>query len=61
MIEETVFRVMELPEGTDYLPYPELNVVVLSDRLDCKGRLRAVEECQAQWRRRHLHLVLESA
>jgi hypothetical protein len=60
MIEQTVFRTMELPQGQDYLPFPELNVVVLSDRLNCEGRRRAIEEYQAQWRRRHMHLV-ESA
>lgn len=57
MVEDTVFRTIELPDGVDWAWYPDLNVVALSVRLDCEGRQRAVDELQVHWRRSHLRLV----
>lgn len=48
---------MNLPEGQDYVRYADLNVIVLSTRLDCAGRERAIADLQAQWRREHLQLI----
>lgn len=58
--EATVFRILDLPDGIDYVWYGDANVVAFSSRLDCAGRMRAVEDLQKQWRRAHLKLV-ESA
>lgn len=55
--EETVFRTLDLPPGRDWIWLAEANVVVLSSRLDCAGRLRAVDELQKHWRRSHLRVV----
>lgn len=60
MAEETIIKTMDLPEGDDWVLYPDLNVIVLASRLDCAGRVRAIDEIQREWRRRHLRLV-ESA
>jgi hypothetical protein len=58
--EETLCRTMELDEGTDWVWFPDLNMIGLSSRLDCAGRERAIDEMQRQWRRAHLRTV-ESA
>lgn len=55
--EETVFRTLDLPEGRDWVWMPEANVVVLASRLDCAGRLRALDELQKWWKRKHLRVV----
>lgn len=60
MTEETVFKTMPLPEGTDWVWHPDLNLVALSDRLDLDGRIRAVEDLKKHWTRAHLRVV-ESA
>lgn len=58
--EQTVFVTMDLPDGEDWTWMPDVNVVGLSSRLDCEGRLRALDDLQRQWKRSHLSLV-ESA
>lgn len=60
MTEETIFKRMPLPDGTDWVWHPDLNVVALADRLDCPGRLRALEDVSRHWKRAHLSVV-ESA
>lgn len=55
--EDTVIRTVELPEGLDYVWYGDANVLAFSSRLDCAGRMRAVDELQKQWRRAHLKVV----
>lgn len=55
--EDTIIRTLDLPEGQDYAWYPDLNVVALSSRLDCEGRLRAFNDLQSWWRREHLTAV----
>jgi hypothetical protein len=55
--EETVVRVLDLPDGQDWKWLGDANVVILSSRLDCAGRLRALDELQKHWRRAHLRLV----
>lgn len=55
--EETVFMTMSLPEGRDYVWMADCNTVVLSDRLDCDGKILAVQELQRQWARAHLSVV----
>ena len=55
--EETVFRVMCLPDGRDWMHFADLNMVGLSDRLDLDGRIAAVVELQKQWKREHLALI----
>lgn len=60
MSEETIFRTMSLPDGQDWAWHPDLNLVALSDRLDCEGKIRAVDELQRHWKRAHLRVV-ESA
>lgn len=42
---------MEPAYGEDAVWHPELNLVVLSPRLDAAGRERALDELQAEWRR----------
>lgn len=56
-VEETVFRVSHLPEGTDWVSHPDLNVVELSDSLDCTGKIRALSEISRRWRHNHLSVV----
>lgn len=60
MPEDTIIKTGPLAEGRDWRWYPDLNVVVLSDRLDCVARLQAFDELQQWWKRSHLSLV-ESA
>lgn len=55
--EDTKFVTLDLPDGREWAWYPDLNVVGLSSRLDCAGKLRAVDEMHKQWRRAHLSLV----
>lgn len=54
MAEDTIIKTMDLPEGEDWALYPDLNVIVLASRLDCAGRVRAIEAILLQWRRQHL-------
>lgn len=60
MTEETIFKTMDMPEGQDWAWHPDLNLVALSNKLDCAGKLRAFEEVQRHWARAHLSVV-ESA
>lgn len=55
--EETVFRSLPLPDGMEFAVHADANVVVLSDKLDCAGKLRVLEEIQKQWRRAHLKIA----
>lgn len=43
--------IMEPSHGEDAVWHPELNMVVVSPRLDAAGRERALDELQARWRR----------
>lgn len=55
--EKTVVKVMRLPEGVDWQWHPDLNIVTLSDRLDEAGRMVALLDLQAQWRRSMIRVV----
>ena len=57
MSEQTVFHTSALPEGKDWVWHPDINLVELSDRLDCTGRAQAVIEVSRWWRRAHLKVV----
>lgn len=57
MSEETVFRVIDLPDGQDWAWYPDLNVIGLRRGLVGVGRMRALDELYRHWRREHLRLV----
>lgn len=57
MTEETVFRVLNLPGGRDYIWYPDLNVVALRRGMNCEQKMLALDEFQSHWRREHLRLV----
>lgn len=60
--EETVFVPLDLPDdlGRDWEWYADLNIVALRRGLDVEGRMRAVEDLIATWKREHLRIV-ESA
>lgn len=51
MSEKTLLRTMVLPAGQDWVWYPDLNMVGLSDRLDEQGRREAVRAMQWWWQR----------
>jgi hypothetical protein len=55
--EQTVFTTMDLPEGKDWEWFSDCNVVALSRRLDCNGKIRAVRDLQHHWERRHLSVI----
>lgn len=57
MGEQTQFRLVDLPEGTDCVFYADVNVVGLARRLSPAERIRAVEDLVARWRRDHLRLI----
>lgn len=61
MVEETVFRTIDLPDGQDWAWYPDLNVVGLRRGLDCASKLRAIDELQQHWRRSHHLRLVETA
>lgn len=44
-------EIMEPAHGEDAVWHQELNIVVVSPRLDAAGRERALDELQRQWRR----------
>jgi len=55
--EHTIIRTIDLPYDQDFAWYADLNVIALSSRLDCAGRLRALDEMQRTWKRQHLTAV----
>ena len=55
--EETIIKVMPLPAGREWVWFGDLNCVALSDRLDEAGRMVALMDLQAQWRRTMLHVI----
>jgi hypothetical protein len=55
--EETIIHILDLPEGTDYVWYPDANMVGLARRLDCEGRVQALADLSATWRRSVMHAV----
>lgn len=57
MNEKTKIETMQLPFGQPWAWYADLNVVALSSTLDERGRQRALDELQDQWRRTSLHVV----
>ena len=40
--EDTVVRVLDLPDGQDFVVFRDINVVAISSRLDEDGRIRAL-------------------
>lgn len=57
MAEETIIKILDLPEGKDCVWYGDANVLALSSRLDQAGRDRVLDEFQVQWRRAHIRIV----
>lgn len=55
--EQTILLTHVLPPGVDYRWIADCNVVVLSAGLDAAGRQRAIDDLQAQWRKRWLSPV----
>jgi hypothetical protein len=55
--EQTIVKVMQLPEGKDWRWFPDLNLVVVSDRLDKAGQAAALADLQEKWRRSMLRMV----
>lgn len=57
MTEKTIVRVLDLPEGQDWVWYPEANVVGVSSRLCAEEHARVLDELHAQWRRKWIKVV----
>lgn len=49
--EKTYVRILDLPEGRDWVWFSDANMIGLSRRLDAAGRERALVELQEHWRR----------
>lgn len=48
--EQTIIETMDIPGGDDYRWMPELNMIILSPRLDALGRRRTVDRIYEEWR-----------
>jgi hypothetical protein len=46
--EQTIVRILDLPEGTDYVVFQDANVVALASRLDEAGRRRALTDADVR-------------
>lgn len=51
MVERTIVKFMDLPEGRDYCWHSDANVIVLSSRLDQAGRVTALFDLFQEWRK----------
>lgn len=56
-MEETIVLTVDLPDGTLWVWMGDANTVLLSSSLCEVGRANALDDLQAVWRRRCLHVI----
>lgn len=57
MPEDTVIVTLALPRGQDFAWFASENVVGLGSHLDEQGRMQALDDLQAYWRRQCMRVV----
>ena len=56
-LEQTIVRVMDLPEGQETVWFPDCNMVGVARRLCEEERDRAIQELTVRWRRSMLRVI----
>lgn len=57
MSEQTIIKVMDIPAEPGFVWHPDINLAVLSSRLDEAGREVALSKLQDHWRRTCIRVV----